>query len=100
MDTNRTDSNGGPAAEHRVGLMLDARGPRAEEALDGLREALDGAEVGEVDGNGIFEVTMPADSFEAALGRVWNAVAAAGVDDRLRFTEHPDLPEHWRARPG
>jgi hypothetical protein len=100
MDTNRTDSNGGRAGEHRVGLMLDARGARGEEALDELRDVLDGAQVGEVDAHGIFEVTMPADSFEAALNRVWNAVAAAGLDDRLRFTEHPDVPEHWRARPG
>jgi hypothetical protein len=83
--------------EHRVGLVLDARGERAADALDRLRVAL-GDSVTEPDEAGAFDVSVAAPSFDAALTSVWNAVAAAGLDDRLRFTERPDIPEHWRAR--
>ncbi len=37
-------------------------------------------------------------SFDDALTEVWNAIAAAGADDALAFAEHPNLPEHWRAK--
>ncbi|HYF27001.1 MAG TPA: hypothetical protein VD931_14755 [Baekduia sp.] len=92
-----TEAIDGPGT-HRVGLLLDARGPRSEQALDRLRRALDGGVVGAPEDDGTFEVCVRAASFDEALGAVWNAVAAAGVDDALRFTEHPDLPEHWRHR--
>jgi hypothetical protein len=83
--------------EHRVGLVLDARVERAADALDRLRVAL-GDSVTEPDEAGAFDVSVAAPSFDAALTSVWNAVAAAGLDDQLRFTERPDIPEHWRAR--
>jgi hypothetical protein len=83
--------------EHRVGLVLDARGERAADALDRLRVGL-GDSVSEPDEAGAFDVSVAAPSFDAALTSVWNAVAAAGLDDQLRFTERPDIPEHWRAR--
>jgi hypothetical protein len=56
--------------------------------------------VTDADSDGVFEVVVSASSFEAALEVVWNAVAAAGVDDEIRFAEHPDLPGHWRRRAG
>ena len=43
---------------------------------------------------------MDADDYEQALNIVWDAVAASGTDDHIVFLEHPDLPEHWRARSG
>jgi hypothetical protein len=80
-------------------VLLD-RGPAAEDARRRLAEALgDAASVGEVDHDtGFFDVTVDAPSFDAALDRVWDAVAAAGADDHIAFAEHPDLPEHWRPR--
>ena len=84
-------------AEHVVALQVLERGGVAR-ALDGLRDVLEDAEVGEPDATGIVEVTVEADDFEGALTAVWNAIAAAGADDELAFAEHPDLPEHWRER--
>ncbi len=84
-------------AEHVVALQVLGRGDAAG-ALDGLRGALEDAEVGEADATGIVEVTVEAGDVEDALTQVWNAIAAAGADDELAFAEHPDLPEHWRER--
>lgn len=84
---------------HRIGLLVDHPGtPRAEQALDALQAALDAATFSEPDDVGAFEAQLDAPSFEGALELVWNAVAAAGVDDQIRLAEHPDLPEHWRHR--
>jgi hypothetical protein len=85
-------------AQQRVGMVLDARGANADAALARLRGVLDDGAVTDADSEGVFEVVVPARSFEAALEVVWNAVAAAGVDDEIRFAEHPDLPGHWRRR--
>ena len=77
--------------------------PRDREARAQLAAALGGAEVGEPDESGVFEIAVDADEQEEALQRIWDAVAAAGVDDHIVFLEHPQLPEHWRAysgRPG
>lgn len=82
--------------EQRVGMVLDSGSPRAREAFQRLASALGGATVGEPDSDGVFDVTVLAESWEAGLQRVWDAVAAAGADDHVRFAEHPDLPEHWR----
>jgi hypothetical protein len=81
-------------------LMLHVGTPRDQEAREQLAEALPGAEVGEPDDLGVFEVRIEADSFEDALQRVWDGVAASGTDDHIVFLEHPDLPEHWRPRSG
>jgi hypothetical protein len=80
-------------------VLLD-HGRAAEDARRGLAEALgEGASVGDVDPDtGFFEVTVDAPSFDAALDRAWDAVAAAGADDHVAFAEHADLPEHWRPR--
>jgi hypothetical protein len=48
----------------------------------------------------VFEVVLDADDQEQALERVWDAVAASGTDDHIVFLEHPELPDHWRARSG
>ncbi len=79
-------------------LMLHEGSPRDLEAREQLRAALPGAEIGEPDDVGVFDITLDSDDLEGALLRVWDAVAAAGVDDHIAFLEHPDLPEHWRHR--
>jgi hypothetical protein len=80
---------------HVVGLHLLIGGERGEAARQRLASVLEEADVGAPDGD-IFEVSVPADSREAALERVWNAVAAAGVDDEIGFAEHADTPRHWQ----
>jgi hypothetical protein len=75
--------------------------PRDDEAREQLAAALpDDAEVGEPDDVGIFDVELETDDREEALEIAWDAVAASGTDDHILFLEHPDLPEHWRARSG
>lgn len=82
----------------RPGIAADA------EALEELAAALpDGAEVGDPDETGVFDITLDAKDEEDALRKVWDAIAASGADDYVVFLEHPDLPEHWRpmsGRPG
>jgi hypothetical protein len=87
--------------EQRVSMLLlhFGRGPRDEEAREALARALAGAQVTEPDDVGEFEVVLDAKDREAALTRVFNAVAASGTDDHIVFVEHPDIPEHWRAVP-
>jgi len=77
--------------------MLD-RGVHADEARSRLADALGDARIDEPDETGLFEIELEAEDQEAALQRVWDAVAAAGADDHVAFAEHPDLPEHWRIR--
>jgi hypothetical protein len=81
-------------------LLLHGGSPRDLEARDRLSAALGGAEVGEPDEIGVFEVAVDANDLEAALTVVWNAVAASGADDHVVFLEHPQLPEHWRRHSG
>ena len=85
-------------AEHKVALQCLDRGVRCEQARRNLTDALGGGDVPEHDEGGIFEVAVEADDFEAALARVWDAVATSGSDDHVAFAEHPDIPEHWRRR--
>jgi len=84
--------------DHRVGMVLEHGGRRGTEALDRLRAALGGEEITTPDDTGAFEVIVAGASFEAALDRVWSAMAAAGADDDIVFLEHPEMPEHWRHR--
>ena len=81
-------------------LMLHGGTPRDQQARDELAQALPGAEVGPADEIGVFDVSLEADSFDDALIKVWDGVAASGTDDHLLFLEHPDLPEHWQERSG
>ncbi|MEA2363889.1 MAG: hypothetical protein QOD71_3034 [Thermoleophilaceae bacterium] len=82
-------------------LMLHGGTPRDREAHEQLAAALpEGAEAGEPDDLGVFEIALDATDREDALRQVWNAVAASGTDDHILFLEHPDLPEHWRPRSG
>ncbi len=81
-------------------LMLHDGSPRDLEARTELAAALPGADIGEPDEVGVFEVVLEADDREDALSRVWDAVAASGTDDHIVFLEHPELPEHWRHRSG
>ena len=86
------------ADRYAIGMVLLDRGAKCEEARSRLAAALDGARVSEPDETGAFEVSVQCESQEAALNRVWDAVAASGADDHIAFLEHPSLPEHWRHR--
>lgn len=79
-------------------LLIHDVTPRDREAQDDLSATLPDADITEPDDVGVFEVALDADDREQALLRVWDAIAAAGVDDHIVFLEHPDLPEHWRHR--
>jgi hypothetical protein len=83
---------------HAVGLQLLDSGHRCRKALEELIGALPNGRVGEPDETGTFEVEVEAPSQEEALHLVWNAIAESGCDDHVVFTEHPDIPEHWRPR--
>jgi BioD-like phosphotransacetylase family protein len=82
----------------KIGLYRMVGGERGDEAVERLAEVLDGAEVTEPDEVGVFEVELETDDQEEALTEVFDAIAAAGVDDQIVLLEHPDLPEHWRSR--
>jgi hypothetical protein len=76
--------------------LLHGDVPRDLDARTELAAALGpDVKVGEADDRGVFEITLDAPDIEAALTRVWDAVAASGTDDHIVFFEHPDLPEHW-----
>jgi hypothetical protein len=79
-------------------LLVHGDTPRDLEARAQLAAALPGAEIGEPDEVGVFDVAVQAEDLEGALERVWDAVAASGTDDHMLFLEHPELPEHWRSR--
>jgi hypothetical protein len=82
---------------HTIGMLLfHGRSPRDEQAWRDLAEALPDAEFTEPDELGVFEIRLEAPDQDAALQRIWDAVAATGGDDHLLFLEHPSLPEHWR----
>jgi hypothetical protein len=82
-------------------LMLHGGTERDRQAREQLVVVLPGgSEASEPDDLGVFEVIVEADDHEQALTIVWDAVAASGTDDHLLFLEHPELPEHWRARSG
>jgi hypothetical protein len=83
----------------KVGMREDIAGQHGERVRKALLDALDNPPATDPDENGTFEVTVEADDIEAALLKVWNAVAASGVDDHICFIEHPDMPEHWRRVP-
>ncbi len=89
------------AQTHPVAMLLLHPGtPSDSRAREQLAAALPDAEVGPPDELGVFEIAVEADDLEQALQRVWDAVAASGADDHVVFLEHPELPEHWRARSG
>ena len=83
----------------RIGMLeFHDRTPRDEQARRKLAAVLEDATVGEADEIGVFEIEVDAADQEAALQKVWDAVALAAVDDHILFLEHPDLPEHWRPK--
>jgi nitrate reductase NapAB chaperone NapD len=89
------------AQRHVISMLMRHPGmPRDLEARAQLAGALPGAEIGEADETGVFEVALEAEDREQALERVWDAVAASGTDDHIVFLEHPELPERWRSRSG
>jgi hypothetical protein len=86
------------ADRYSIGMVLLDRGAKSNEARAKFVAALDGAAASEPDETGTFEVSIQCDSQDAALNRVWDAVAASGADDHIAFLEHPALPEQWRHR--
>jgi hypothetical protein len=77
--------------------LLHGDTPRDRDARAELAAALGpDVSVSQADDVGVFEVKLDAPDIEAALTRVWDAVAASGTDDHIVFFEHPDLPDHWR----
>jgi hypothetical protein len=88
-------------SEQPVTLAMDPPDSHvAQQAREDLAAALGaGGRVGPADPEtGVFDVTVDADSREAALLQVWDLIAAAGVDDHILFLEHPDVPEHWKTK--
>ena len=70
---------------HQVTLqILDPDQHTGEETRAELARSL-GAEVGAPDEGGMFDLRVEADSREAALERVVDALAAAGVDQHFTF---------------
>lgn len=89
------------AHQHTVEMLMLRPGIPADlEALKALAAALPGAEVGQPDETGVFDIKLEAEDREDALRLVWDAVAASGADDHVVFLEHPELPEYWRPRSG
>jgi hypothetical protein len=89
------------AQRHTVSMLLLHEGSRRDlTAWEQLRAALPDAGITDPDDVGVFDIALGAEDQEQALARVWDAIAAAGVDDHIAFFEHPDLPEHWRHRSG
>ena len=80
-------------------LLHYGQGPRDERAREELARVLAGVQVSEPDDVGEFTVTLEARDREAALTRVFDAIAASGTDDHIVFVEHPDIPEHWQSVP-
>jgi hypothetical protein len=83
----------------KVGLREDIAGKHGERVRMALLDALGKPPATTPDENGTFEVTVDAEDVEGALLKVWNAVAASGVDDHICFIEHPDMPNWWRRVP-
>jgi hypothetical protein len=83
---------------HTIALEMLGRGVHADAARRRLLEALPDATSTAPDETGMLEVAVEADSYDAALQRTWDAIAAAGADDHVVIAEHPSLPEHWRRR--
>lgn len=79
-------------------LMFHYGTPRDRRARDELAAVLPGAEIGEPDEVGVFQVSLEADDHEDAVRRVRDAVAASGTDDHLLFLEHPNVPAAARDR--
>jgi hypothetical protein len=84
--------------DYRIGMVALTRGAALRRGLSELALALPEATIGPPDETGVFEIQLRATSFEDALERVWNGVAAGGADDEMAFAEHPAIPEHWRHR--
>ena len=96
-----SDPGGSTMPRQSIGMFMSHFGtPRDQEAREQLAAALPGADIGEPDEEGVFEVSVDADDEEQALEQIWDAVAASGTDDHIVFLEHPELPEHWRSRSG
>jgi hypothetical protein len=80
----------------RLALEREATDPY-EHALDELRRVLgEEVQVPDPDDAGVVEVRLEAPDPEAAVQRVFDAVAAAGADDHFEIAEHPETPGHWR----
>jgi hypothetical protein len=81
---------------HAVALtVIGARAPGEQAARD-LAAVIPGARVDGPDDVGIVTLHVEAADREDALRKVWDAVAASGVDEHLAFAEHAEIPRHWQ----
>jgi hypothetical protein len=89
-------------ARQRVALyhLHEYNGPAIYRKLAELADALPAARLAGPDWEGLIEAEIDAADQEDSLQKVWDAIAATGADDHVVIAEHPDLPEHWRARAG
>lgn len=77
---------------HEIALHRAAPTARCEEAVDGLRAELGPESVEEPDETGMFAVEVEAASFDAAVQRVRDAVAAVGGDECIELGEPSGVP--------
>jgi len=85
-------------SEQIVRLVVDPEATDPyDHALRELRTVLgDAVEVPDPDEAGVIEVKLDAQDPDAAVKRVFDAMAAAGADDHFEIAEHPETPGHWR----
>jgi hypothetical protein len=84
-------------ARHAVALTVLPDAMKVRESWERLAGVVD--ELTPIDETtGLLEARVEAGDFEGALQKVWDAIAAAGVDDDFAFAEHPSIPGHWRRR--
>ena len=77
---------------HEIALHRAAATARCEEALAALRDQLGPESVEEPDDAGMFAVEVEADSFDGAVQRVRDAVAAVGADECIELGESSGVP--------
>jgi hypothetical protein len=77
-------------SKQAIALEKLQEGPHPTEHVNAIRDALpDDATFSDPDpDSGIFEVTFDAASYEDALQKVIDAIAAAGADDHVVIAEH------------
>ena len=72
---------------HEVALHRMHGGKRCDEALEDLRDQLGEDAVEDPDETGFFAVAVEADSFDAAVRKVRDAIAATGADECFELGE-------------
>lgn len=79
---------------HEVALRRAVPGPRCDAALNELRRELGSGAVRDPDDAGLFAVSVEAGSFDAAVMRVRDAIAALGADECFELGESSGYVPH------